>query len=368
MKPLAAAVLSVLSVILVALGACEDYEPPPDVSVEGMTNGVMTDPRAPFVIDFGMPVEESSVVVQVAFYDVDAGGNLPDERTPPQPLRIVFKHDPTQGDFAATATFEDGDTKLRLVPTGAMPVGPQLVLLVDPGLRSQDGRERHYRTRIPFSYEVQCPPAARATAFQSGVYFLLLQVDKPIGTQIQLFGAIDVDSTTGAFVGQFTKARRNPDGNRCPTPCDSTDACTLYPSPHCVPPSTAAGTVDEYPDWIPNATPPTGFSFEVHGCAVDDGNATDVLTQPATMIVQQPSVTVQGLTMSAQFAPGADGVVRATGSLTADDTYLGKGALGPGSGTVTARRVPDGQVPSGVPQPPPGALDAGAPSSEGGAP
>ncbi len=354
---------------VVALAACEDYRPPPEVSVEGLTNGVLTDPRAPFVVDFGMPIDESSVVVQVALYDVDADGNLPDERTPPQPLRDVFKHDPTAGDFAVTPTFEDGDTKLRLVPTGAMPVGPKLVLLVDPGLRSQDGRERHYRTRLPFSYEVKCAPTARPTALQGGVYFLLLQVEKPIGTQIQLFGAIDVDSATGAFVGQFTNADRNPDRSRCPGGCDSIDVCRLYPSAQCVPPSTAAGTVDEYPDWVPNATPPTGYSFEVHGCAVDDGNATDVLTQPATMIVQQPAVTVQGLTMTAQFAPGADGVVRATGSLTADDTYLGKGSLGPGSGTVTARRVPDAQVPPGVPKPPPGDLDAGSsPVTEGGAP
>jgi hypothetical protein len=356
--------------VLVALAACEDYQPPPDVSVEGTTNGVLTDPRAPLFIDFGMPIDESSVNVEVAFYDVDADGNLPDERVPAQPLRSIFKHDPSEGDFAVGATFEDGDTKLRLVPTGAMPVGPRLVLLVDPGLRSQSGRERHYRTRLPFSYEVKCAPIARPTRFQSGVYFLLLQVEKPIGTQIQLFGAIDVDSATGAFVGQFTKARRNPDGKRCPTPCDSDDACRLVPSPQCVPPSTAAGTVDEYPDWIPNATPPTGFSFEVHGCAVDDGNATDVLTQPATMIVQQPAVTVQGLTMTATFAPGADGVLRATGSLTADDTFLGKGSLGPGSGTVTARPVPDDQVPPGVPKPPPQDLEAGSSpaSADGGAP
>lgn len=367
MRILAASALSALSVS-VALAACEDYRPPPEVSIEGMTNGVLTDPRAPLVIDFGMPIDESSVAAEVAFYDVDGDGNLPDERTPPQPLRDVFKHDPVDGDFAVRSTFEDGASKVRLVPTGAMPVGPKLVLLVDPGLRSQDGRERHYRTRMPFSYEVTCAPAARPTAFQSGVYFLLLQVEKPIGTQIQLYGAIDVDRATGAFVGQFTKARRNPDGNRCPKPCDSVDACRLYPSPECVPPSTAAGTVDEFPDWVPNPTPPTGFSFEVHGCAVDDGNATDVLTQPATMIVQQPAVTVQGLTMSAQFAPGADGVVRATGNLTADDTYLGKASVGPGSGTMTARRVPDGQVPPGVPKPPSGDLDAGTSPAEGGAP
>jgi len=351
------------------LPACQQYEPPPDVSVEGMTNGVLDDPHAPIVIDFGMPIDESSVRLEIAFYDVDADGNLPDEEPDAGPLRLVLRHDPDQGDYAVTTSFENGDSTLRLVPSGAMPVGPKLVLLVEPGLRSQDGRERHYRTRIPFSYVVKCAPSAKPTMFQSGTYFLLLQVEKPIGTQIQLFGALDVDPKTGSFVGQFTNADRNPDGSRCPTPCGSSDACRLLPMPQCVAPSTAAGSVDEYPDWVPNATPPTGYSFEVHGCVVDDGMATDMLTQPATMIVQQPAVTVQGLTMTAQFAPGADGVVRATGSLTADATFLGTAALGAGGGTMTARRVPDNQVPPGVPQPPPPSTDdAGAPTADGGTP
>ena len=358
--------LALAAFLLAPSVSCETYEPPPDVAVESMTNGVLADPRAPLSIDFGMPIDESSVRLTVAFYDVDGDGNLPDERTPPQPLRVVLRHDPVDGDYAVTPSFVDGDQTLRLAPMGAMPVGPKLVLLVDPGLRSQDGRERHYRTRIPFSYEVKCAPTARPTQFQSGAYFLLLQVEKPLGTQIQLFGAIDVDRTSGAFVGQFTKARRNP-SQQCPEPCGAADACRLLPAPACVPPSPAAGTVDEYPDWVPNPTPPTGFSFEVHGCLVDDGTATDMLTQPATMIVEQPAVTVQGLTMTAQFAPGADGVVRATGSLTADATLLGKGSLGPGSGTMTSRRVPPGQTPAGLPQPP-ALADAGAPAAEGGTP
>jgi hypothetical protein len=96
--------------------------------------------------------------------------------------------------------------------------------------------------------------------------------------------------------------------------------------------------------------------------------ATDMLTEPATMIVQQPAVTVQGLTMTAQFAPGTDGVVRATGSLTADATFLGTAPLGPGGGTMTARRVPDNEVPPGVPQPSsPPSGDAGA-TADGAAP
>jgi hypothetical protein len=238
-------------------------------------------------------------------------------------------------------------------------VGPQLVLLVEPGLVSTSGRERRVRTRLRFAYGVKCPPQAAATKFESGTYFALLEVEKPLGTQIQLFGAIDVDPATGAFVGQFTNADRNLDGSRCPTACGPSDACRLLPSPACVAPSTAAGTVDEYPDFVPNAQPPTGYSFEVHGCAVDDGDAVDVLTAPATMVVTRPNVTVQGLTMTAQFARGPDQVVRATGSLTADETLLGTTALGAGKGTMTALRVPDDRVTPGVPPAPPRAAPDG---------
>jgi hypothetical protein len=357
--------LALLVTLLAASPSCERYQPPPDVSVEGMTNGILDDPRAPLVVDFGMPVDPSTVHLKVAFYDTDIDGNLPDEEPTPGQLRLVLRRDEDDGDYAVTASFENNNSTLRLVPSGALPVGPKLVLLVEPGLRSADGRERHYRTRLPFSYAVKCAPSARPTTFQSGTYFLLLQVEKPIGTQIQLFGAIDVEPTTGAFIGQFTKASRNRDGSRCPTPCASTDACRLLPAPACVAPSTAAGTVDEYPDWLPNSAPPVGFSFEVRGCVVDDGAANDVLTAPSTMIVEQPAVTVQGLVMTAQFSPGADGVVRATGSLTSDATLLGTAGLGPGSGTMTAVRIPDDRVPANVPQPPP-LGDAGV-AAEGGA-
>jgi hypothetical protein len=364
-----------LAAALASPFACEHYESPPDVAVEGMASGVLLDARAPIVIDFGMPIDESSVHLTVAYYDTDGVGNLPDEETPPKALRVLLKHDPAAsgaagaddagaGDTGGVATFEDGDTKLSFTPANEMPIGPKLVLLIDPGLRSKDGRERHYRTRLPFSYVVRCPPGATANNFQVGTYFLLLQVQQPIGTQIQLYGSVDVQASNGALVGQFTKAKRNPNAV-CPSPCPSTQVCRLLPEPQCVVPSTAAGTVDEYSDWVPNDVLPTGFSFEVHGCVVDDGNASNMLTAPATMVVHQPAVTVDGLTMSAQFGPDPQGVVRATGSLTADSTLLGSLNLGAGSGTMTALRLADANVPPGVPQPadPPETLlaDGGAP-------
>ena len=69
--------LVLVAVAVVAAGAsCERYEAPPRPVVEGLSSGVLTDPRAPIVIDFGTPVDESTLFVKVALAETDAEGNL----------------------------------------------------------------------------------------------------------------------------------------------------------------------------------------------------------------------------------------------------------------------------------------------------
>ncbi|MDB4995335.1 MAG: hypothetical protein JWM74_2767 [Myxococcaceae bacterium] len=344
-------------------GGCGHYDPPPGVSVAGLSAGTLGDPRAPLVIDFGKAIDPATLRVKVAFLETDPEGNLPDEDdNPDTELRLIARKDNSEGDLGAQFDLEADGSRLRITTPAALPVGPKLVLLVEGGLRALDGTELRVRTRVPFAYAITCG-GTKATTFASGVYFVLLEVEQPLGTQIQLYGAIDVDPATGSFAGQFTNADRNRDGTRCPSACPATDACRLLPSPECVAPSARAGTADEYTDFVPNVSPPTGYSFVVRGCAVDDGEAVGIVTAPATMIVEQPKVTVQGLTMTARFVKGADGVTRATGSLIADATLLGTAALGPGKGSMTAVRMPDDKVPAGVPQPPK-ATDAGAPAED----
>lgn len=361
------ALLSLLSLVLfaalVGAPACERYEPPPEPAIVGLKSGVLTDPRAPLVLSFGTPIDPATLSLQIAFLETDVEGNLYDEDDDPDTeLRMLVQHDPRDGDVGVQVEVAPDATWVRLDLDSALPVGPKLVLLVDGGLRSTSGRVMKFRHRIPFSYAVQCVEGE--TSFPSGTYFVLLEVEEPLGTQIQLLADIDVDPATGALVGQFTNADRNP-ALECPSKCPSTDVCRLLPAPECVPPSERAATVDEYPDFIPNAPPPTGYSFFVQGCAVDDGAATGVLTAPATMVVESPRVTVEGLTMTASFAPGPDGVVRATGSLTADVVRLGTNALGPGKGSMSAVRIPDDRVPPNVPAPPARLAPAGDP--DGGA-
>ena len=342
-----------LLIALLAAIACESYEPPPRVAIEGLKDGVLEDSRAPLILDFGMPIDPDTLVVKVALEETDVEGNLFDEDdNPDTELKVLVARDPFEGDRAAKMELRDDDSRLVILPDAALPVGPKLVVAVDAGLRSKSGVLARTRQKISFSYTVVCT-AGKPSTLASGVYFVLLDVQQPLGVQIQLYGAIDVDPATGALVGQFTNADRNPDKGRCPSPCGAADTCRLLPAAECVAPSTRAGTADEYPDFVPNEAPPTGYSFFVQGCAVDDGEATGMLTAPATMVVESPRVTVEALTMTAQFAPDGAGTVRATGSLVADTVRLGGNPLGPGKGTMIAVRVPDSAAPPNVPRPPP---------------
>jgi hypothetical protein len=355
---------SFLTVMFFTLGvaavACEVYEPPPTPTIDGLQGGILYDAKAPLGISFGQSIDVSTFSFKVARFDTDIEGDLGDEDVDPNTeLNVIVSHDPVDGDKGGHIEVGGDGSSLRFVPDSAFPVGPKLVVLVEPGLTGTGGRKRIDRTRIPFSYAVRCT-GAHAEKLQSGVYFVLLEVEQPLGTQIQLYGAIDVDPATGAFVAQFTNADRNPDGTRCPSPCKDIDRCRLLPAPECVAPSLRAGTADEYTDFVPNAEPPTGYSFPVEGCAVDDDTGSGVVTAPATMVVESPAVTVAGLTMTAFFGPGAAGDVRATGGLTADNVYLGTATLGAGKGSMTARFIPADQVPPGVPRPTKPVGDAGA--------
>ena len=332
--------------------ACDRYEPPPTPSIDGLQNGLLYDSKAPLQLSFGQPIDVSTLSLKVAAYETDIEGNLFDEDDDPDTdLKVYVSHDPAAGDTGGHLDVDPDSSVVRFVPDSAFPVGPKLVVLVEPGLRGTGGRTRNNRTRIPFSYAVKCTAGTRAANLKSGIYFVLLEVEQPLGTQIQLFGAIDVDPASGAFVAQFTNGDRNPDGKRCPSPCKDIDRCRLLPAPACVAPSLRAGTVDEYSDFVPNADPPTGYSFPVEGCAVDDGTGAGVITAPATMVVESPPVTVEGLTMTAFFGPDAKSSVHATGSLTADAVLLGTSKLGAGKGSMTATFVPIDQVPPNVPRP-----------------
>jgi hypothetical protein len=206
---------------------------------------------------------------------------------------------------------------------------------------------------VLFSYEFKLDCSKPSQIFPSGAYFLLAEIEDPIPTQVQLWAVFHVDPATGLVRGQATNADRNPDPNRCPMPCDASEACRLFPAPDCVPPSERAGTADEYADYVPNGTPPTGYTFTIDGCVVDQPDQSVVFgTAPTDVMVQSPAVTLRNVTLTAQFAKDKDGVLRGSGALAADTVLIGTASSGKAEGTLTGRLAPPNEVPPGIPEPP----------------
>jgi hypothetical protein len=231
-----------------------------------------------------------------------------------------------------------------------------LVLIVEPGLVDpENGRSLTFRKKILFSYAFHLACDAPTTVVSSGSFFFLVDVTDPIGTQVKLWADLDIDSTTGKFSASFSKAYRNTDPSRCVPfglSCDDTQACRTLPAPACVAPSEVAGSPAEYPDFIAQPDPP-GFAFTAMGCIVDqgDGSATFGIV-PVDIIVTSPDVTLRASTLTASFRPDSNGVIQATGALTAEQVLLGTLDSGKGDGTLSGQQVPASSAPTNIPPPP----------------
>jgi hypothetical protein len=341
--------------IAIASPACDKYVSPPVAALDGIHDGLLDDPAQPIVIDFTHPVDPSTLTVKVVLFQPDSNGLLADEHGDPTvDLHPFFAHDPIDGDGGGTSTLSPDGRSLSIMLPARLPVGPKLAVLIEPGLASTTGEATAVRKRLLFTYDIVCSGSAAST-FASGVYFFLLDVEQPVGTQIKLYSDIVVDPKTGIFQAQFTLARRVLDPTRCTPACAAGNVCQTIPSSMCVVPSTRAGSTDEFPDFFADPAPPIGFTLTATGCVIDQpGGLVAFTTAPADLVVQQPSVAVDGLVIIASFSPDANGVMRATGGITGDNSLLGKAPLGSGHGTVAARFVPADKAPM-VPAPPPAA-------------
>ena len=340
--------------ILALTAGCAVFDGPPEVSIDGLTSGLLADPKAPLVLAFSKPPMADTIKLEIAKYVVDGEGRLGDEpgNTLGMPLQTLFTHDPAKGDTMGTSQLAADGSTMTLTLAAPPLVGEELVLLVEPGLSDAAGTVTVARRRVLFGYQSNLTCTMPSTVMRSGAYFFLVAVDKPIAVQIQLFGTVDVDPATGKLMGAFTKAKRNPDPNRCSPACPSTDACQLVPMQMCVPPSTVAGSVDEFSDYVPNPGPPTGFSFDATGCAIDQGTSMAAFaTAPVDVAVSSPMVTLHNTALSSSFSPDGTGILRGTGSLTADGVLIGTIDSGPGHGNLTARSIDPKDVPPGLPTP-----------------
>jgi hypothetical protein len=337
---------------VLALG-CASYDAPPTATLEGLNAGLLSDATLPLVVRFSEPVVRDTLHLKVAPFFTDAEGNLPDEDSDPATeIQPGFQLEPGLEDKGGVSEWVD-ETTLRIVLDVSPPVGQSQVLLIDAGLRDAQGNETAVRQRIGFGYEFRCAESVGSKIFREGAYFFLVDAEQPLEAQLQLFGLVDLDATTGAFRATFTNADRNRD-DRCPTPCKSTEACRLIPAPECVVPSERAGTVEEHSDFVANSEPPAGFSFTVAGCVVDqeDGSVA-FATKPTDVVVQAPPVTLKQIELASAFTLDAQDVLRAIGTMKAKDVLLGTSSSGVGLGTLTARSLTPEQTPPNLPIPPP---------------
>jgi len=337
------------------VGCGELYDAPPAPFIEGAEDGLLDDASVPVVLSFGEAVDPTTIHVKVVRAVTDIEGNLADEDADPATeLDVFFISHPVDGDVGGVGELIEGNTKLRIVLKAPLPVGPKLALLVEKGLADVAGHETTTRKRLGFGYSANLECNAPSAVFGSGYYFMLADILEPLATQVQLWAYYDVDPMTGAVHGQCTNADRIKDPNRCPMACTDGKVCRLLPQPECVLPSTKAGTVDEYSDYVPNPTPPTGYTFPIEGCVQDQPDGTVAfVTAPTDVVVQSPAVTLRNVTLNASFGKDAMGVLRGAGSLVSDQVLIGTTASGKGKGGLDARKVPTDEVPKDVPLPEP---------------
>jgi hypothetical protein len=336
--------------------SCDKFNAPPEVAVVGLKDGRLADSKAPIELAFSEPVDPASLSVKIVRLQTDAEGNLEGDpgAAPDHKTAVIFERS-AAGETGGVSQFLESNTRFRITvdENNALPVGPALALVIEPGLKDLDGVDTRVRRRIPFGYGFSCTGTTPPGPFQSGQYFFLVSVVKPLGLQVQLVGDIRVDLATGAFRGQFTNGDRIPDANRCPFPCASSEVCKLIPEPRCVAPSEKAASVREFPDYFANNSPPAGFSFPAKGCAEEQTPGVVIFgNEPTDAITQLPRLTIKDIVLSGSFSR-VEGEFRGTGTFTASEVFLGDISSGPGEGTFEAIRIPDDQQMPNVPAPAP---------------
>lgn len=350
--------LLLLVVAVFAAPACETYDSPPRVFVIDLVDGNLPDNKAPIVIQFSEPVDAATLSLKVILLETDTEGNLFDEDADDAKdaegkkteLSTFFVHEAgSKEDEGGKGELSKDRLTYTITLNEPLPVGPALALLIEPGLADDQGVAWEGRQRINFGYRFTCSDGGVSQIFESGAYFFVANVEKPLPTQLQLIVWFDVDPVTGVVTGQFTNADRFP-GPTCGCPED--DGCSSV-GEKCVLPSQKAGDEEEYGDFlVPNFEPPEGYTFRASVCAVDQPDGTVAFANaPVDVAIEQPEVTVVATRLTAQFVKGADGVLRCSGSVTGEDVILGSASTGPASGTFVGRKIPDDQVPETIPKP-----------------
>ena len=350
----------VVMLLLVLLSGCPKFDAPPQATIIDLEDGVLPDRTFPVDIVWHEPIDPATLRLRIVRFDTDPEGNLLPE------AEVFFEGTAAGAEPGGDPMLSPNATlspdfvaySISMPPAKPLPVATQLALVIDSGLRDQKGNAWTVPQVIKFSYALSCVEGeGKPTVFpESTVHFVLVNVENPLSTQLQIFADFRVNPMTGAFVGQFTNADRDASIDCSPFgfSCTADEACQTVPvrEAKCVPPSERAASTDAYVDFTFNNTPPEGYSFTIKGCVQDQADGSFALAnQPASLQVQSPPVTVEGIEFNLTIRDEG-GVLRTLGSFKAANVSLGETPFGPASGTVVLRDVPAGEVPPGLPAPP----------------
>ncbi len=347
--------LAILSLSL-SLG-CDAYDAPPRASLPDVDEfGVLADPAAPLTIAFHEPVDPATFSVRVIRYQVDGEGRLYDEDGDPNTELDVIYEWVNSLEEGGLGEYDETKTSYTMSLTKTLPIGPQLAVVVEPGLADEEGHAWDVRQVLKFGATFDCGADPKPTTFADTRLIAQVEVDSPLDTQIQLFIHLVVDPASGALVGQFTNADRDPSIDCSPfgLSCDSaTEVCRTLPAPACVEPSKRMATVEEYPDYIHVEGGKTGYSFTARGCIEDQAENTWAFSNaPADVQVISPPVGIKGIKLNIQFEFDEQGVLRGAGSFSAQNLFLGATPNGVAIGSVFLRDIPEDEVKDGFPAPP----------------
>lgn len=335
--------------------ACETFDPPPEGSLVGVTNGIMArEPDAPIVLALSETFERGSLRFKLVRAVMDADRNLLDEQSPPLPDEfrdtiVVAYDDKRPGDPEASfgGTVDVKGRFVTITPDKALGYAVPYLLLIEPGLKDLAGNVTIPRQRLPFSYAL---PAGGSTVFPTGYYYFLINVEL-LSTQIQAYVYMEVDPDTGIWRANFTNGNRLPALNSrpgCPSCSGSAPICALIPTPRCVAPSLKQEALEEFWDFLPEREPPDGYYFIANGFAKDqaDGNIA-VGTVPflidITIGTGAVRITAENTTMAAIFEP-QNGRWVGSGSINSEVVKINGFGEDPTKGTVAAWSLTQDEV------------------------
>lgn len=352
------------AIILGLLTGCSDFDAPPKATLAGLEDGLLPDQLAPLQLVFDEPVDFKTLKVKVIRLITDPEGNLVSDQELLNEGALLYQLDGATFNENGGAITDLGGSEapnqfFSILLQNTLPVGPQLAVVVEAGLTSEDGEQVWAVPQIiKFGFEFSCAADAMTQAVdfpEQIIFFLLADVELPIQTQLQLLVDIRTDPATGNWAGQFTNADRDTaiDCAQFGLTCTAEQVCRTLPSPACVNPSERAATVAEYPDFVPNETPPIGYSFGGVGCAAPSGDAVVLGNAPTDVEVQSPEITVKGIAFNLEVARDPNtGLFVGGGTFTGQEVFIGPVASGPGSGTATMVEIPVDEQKPGIPPPP----------------